>query len=82
MLITPRMDLGVLAEVMGPAADRADAFHMLDALEQWGLMGQDTADVPEPTWSHLLDMAAEQRAALDAFTRNASTRHARERRYA
>lgn len=78
MLIHARMDLGALAECMGPAADRADAFHMLDVLEQWGLAGQDTADVPEPTWRYLLDMAAKQRAALDAFTQQQRRRDKRE----
>jgi hypothetical protein len=65
MLIHHTMDLAELAALMGPAADRVDAWHMRHELIAAGYEGTQIALIPAPRWLDLVDAAALDRANLD-----------------
>lgn len=65
MLIHHHMDLAALAALMGPAADRVDAWHMRHELLAAGYEGTQTVLIPAPRWLDLVDCAALDRRALD-----------------
>ena len=63
MIINENMNLGELAERMGPDATEAEAAHMRASLAGLGAWER-TEDVPEDEWLKLIDGAVAQ-AELD-----------------
>lgn len=68
MLIHDKMDLGALAVLMGPAADRVDAFHMREALMVcWE--GFTTEQIAPAVWKSAVAGSLAERVRVDAAIR-------------
>ena len=58
MKIHDQMNLEELATIMGPGADRGDAWEMRCLMQQLRWTDADTEDIPRDEWLGMLDFVA------------------------